>query len=279
MAEINLSKEIINKIKQKMGYQATFNVPDIFAAIDFADQNGFKAVEINLSIPVFYPGRYKKKERERIARYSKDKGVTLLMHAPEEASIFSFQDEVRKNSIKILKKVIDFGYDIGAKTITFHLGFDVLVSSNGKILGIRELFPHQYKKNLAESLSILLSYSKGKIDLSLENVGSFGEPETKEIIKNFLENENLFLTWDLGHNNLKYKPHQKQDEFFMKYSNKIKCCHLHDNHGNRDEHLPIGEGEIDFNYYLPILVNLDAYLIFEVRPKELALICLKNLKI
>jgi len=279
MVEINLSEEVMAKIKQKIGYQATFNVQDIFSAIDFADQNNFKAVEINLSIPIFYPEKYKREERENITRYSKDKDITLLIHAPEEASIFSFQDEVRKNSIRILKKVIDFGYDIGAKIITFHLGFDVFISSNGKMISIRELFPNQFKKNLVESLSVLLSYSKGKIDLSLENVGNFVEPETKEIIRTFLENENLFLTWDLGHNNLKYKVHQKQDEFFMKYSNKIKCCHLHDNHGDKDEHLPIGEGEIDFGYYLPIVADLNSYLIFEVRPKELALICLKNLKI
>ncbi|MFH1584334.1 MAG: sugar phosphate isomerase/epimerase [Actinomycetota bacterium] len=279
MAEINLSKEIINKIKQKIGYQATFNVKDIFSAIDFAFQNNFKAVELNLSIPTFYPEKYKNKEREKIAKYSREKGITILLHAPEETSLFSFIDDVRKNSIKILKRVINFGYDIGAKVITFHLGFGIPISSNGEMVYINKLFPDQFMSNLSESLNILLNYSKGKIDLSLENVGNFGEPETKEIIQTFLENENLFLTWDLGHNNLKHKAHQKQDEFFMKYLNKIKCCHLHDNHGNRDEHLPIGEGEIDFNYYLPMLANLDAYLVFEVRPKELALICKKNLNL
>ncbi len=279
MVDINLSKEVISKIKQKIGYQATFNVEDFFSAIDFAIKNNFKSVEFNLSIPTFYPEKYTRKEREKIAKYSRGNNITILLHAPEETSIFSFLDDVRKNSIKILKKVIDFGYDIGAKVVTFHLGLGIPISSRGKMIYINKLYPNQFVSNLEDSLSELLNYANGKIILSLENVGNFGEPETKDVIKKFLDDNQLYLTWDLGHNNLKCEAHQKQDEFFMEYLHKIRCCHLHDNHGDRDEHLPIGEGEIDFNYYLPILANLDAYLTFEVRPKELALNCLKNLNI
>jgi sugar phosphate isomerase/epimerase len=44
----------------------------------------------------------------------------------------------------------------------------------------------------------------------------------------------------------------------------IAHFHVHDNHGARDEHLPIGAGSIDFAPYVPILERLDGMAIAEI---------------
>jgi hypothetical protein len=36
----------------------------------------------------------------------------------------------------------------------------------------------------------------------------------------------------------------------------------------------IGEGTLNLDHYLPVLIDLNAHMIFEVRPRERALICL-----
>lgn len=37
------------------------------------------------------------------------------------------------------------------------------------------------------------------------------------------------------------------DEWLKSVSSRLFHLHLHDNHGRADEHLPVGDGTIDFN--------------------------------
>ncbi len=44
----------------------------------------------------------------------------------------------------------------------------------------------------------------------------------------------------------------------------IVHMHVHDNHGQRDEHLPMGRGTIDFSVLAPVLARFDGMAIAEV---------------
>ncbi len=44
--------------------------------------------------------------------------------------------------------------------------------------------------------------------------------------------------------------------------------HLHDNHGTRDDHLPLGEGEMDFSEFFDLLRRTNARPILAVEPHE-----------
>lgn len=37
-------------------------------------------------------------------------------------------------------------------------------------------------------------------------------------------------------------------KFLSAFQDRITHVHLHDNHGKRDEHLPLGKGSVDFEY-------------------------------
>jgi sugar phosphate isomerase/epimerase len=44
--------------------------------------------------------------------------------------------------------------------------------------------------------------------------------------------------------------------------------HLHDNHKEMDEHLPIGEGEFDFNQFFTLLLKLNLNPLYTIEPHE-----------
>jgi len=83
----------------------------------------------------------------------------------------------------------------------------------------------------------------------------------------------LYLTWDIGHSYEK----KEHIDFFLNNLKYIKNSHIHDHNGKSD-HQVIGTGNIDFKYYFEILKDTDASFIIEVRPKEMALLSLENLK-
>jgi sugar phosphate isomerase/epimerase len=89
----------------------------------------------------------------------------------------------------------------------------------------------------------------------------------------------LSLTWDIGHTNILKGTNKKEEEdFFIRFLDRIKNCHIHDNNGEWDEHNIIGKGNIDFKKYFSILNNTNSYFILEVRPKERAIKSYKRLK-
>ena len=48
------------------------------------------------------------------------------------------------------------------------------------------------------------------------------------------------------------------DEWLKAVSSKLIQLHLHDNHGRADEHLPVGDGTIDFSPLLRHLKGMSA---------------------
>ena len=99
------------------------------------------------------------------------------------------------------------------------------------------------------------------------------------MLESFIQNGELWLCWDIAKTFTRDgKKNLEMEEYFLKYRNKIKQVHLHDIK-NRRSHRTIGEGMIDFQYFLNILKdsNIEDYCI-EVRPKSRAFDSLKFLR-
>jgi sugar phosphate isomerase/epimerase len=73
---------------------------------------------------------------------------------------------------------------------------------------------------------------------------AFVEPdEFMDILERFPD---LKLTLDTGHANIGTPKGQRILEFIEKFGHRIGHLHLSDNLGQRDDHLPLGSGIIDF---------------------------------
>ena len=74
--------------------------------------------------------------------------------------------------------------------------------------------------------------------------------------------------FDTGHFNLFSKV--SIDEWLKKLGSHLLEVHLHDNKGDKDSHLPLGEGTFPFSEYFKILQSMAAYpvLTFETHSEE-----------
>lgn len=73
--------------------------------------------------------------------------------------------------------------------------------------------------------------------------------------------DNLGMTFDVGHANT----NGEVPVFLDKCIDKMVHVHLHDNMGKRDEHLPAGEGTVDWTAVIERLSGLDARFVLEAR--------------
>lgn len=258
----------------KIGYAASSGEIDIFHTLKYMKDHGFHCVEINMNMPIFFPENFTKEYREEIKRYKEENNIEITLHAPEDITLLQLQRSIRKASIDRLKEVIDFGYDIGASRVTMHIGSAVCFTLTDRKSFLDELYCDQYKEVLKESLIELIHYSKNKIMICVENSGRFPERVVQETLDELLKEEELYLTWDIGHS---YTNEYNEVEFFLKHIDKIRTCHLHDHNGLSD-HQIIGSGNVDFGWHIDKMKHLDVIYIIEVRPRENAVKSLEKLE-
>lgn len=75
-----------------------------------------------------------------------------------------------------------------------------------------------------------------------------------------VDRENLGFVLDIGHANTNGNLDQ-----FLEISNRIIHLHIHDNHGQKDEHLPVGSGNVDWKKVLKALAGYKGRYVTEAR--------------
>lgn len=255
----------------RIGFSATYGFQSILDAVNFAADNGFNAVEINLNIPEFYPCKYNIQERQKLKTILEEKGIHISFHAPEDINLSSGQKELGIASLNILKECIDFAYDLGGERFTFHLGDSVNFTMVDRSLRMEDYYSDNFKNIIRYNLSNIIEYNRDRIILCAENAGYLSNAKIYAI-ESFL-GKGLYLTWDLGHSIID----KNQMEFIMRNLQFVRNVHVHDVLEGKD-HRIIGTGQVDIPKYLSLLNGMDAMYIIEVRPHSAAVESLINLK-
>lgn len=257
-----------------IGYAASVGEKNIMDAIQFCLAEGFTAVEINTNIPCFLPENYSQEERVKIKDFAQAKGIKLSLHGPEDMTLLMLHKVVAEATMQRYQDLIDFGTDIGAENMTIHIGNSVNFTMTDGSVFMDEEEKEIFETVLKKHLLFLAEYSKGKINICIENTGRFTANFIQKVIRELIANENLYLTWDIGHS---YFNKYQEWDFFMEHKDKIKTCHVHD-HTEKSDHQIIGVGKLDFLKHFAELKGKDITYIIEVRPRDKAVEAYKEMK-
>ena len=263
------------RIRSRIGYHVVYD-KSIEDAIDYASANGFTSIQVDLTMPKFFPEKYDKAIRRQIRDYAKERNVELTLHLPgEDFSLQTLHFGIRSAIVERIKEVIDFAQDLGATRVTIHPGaVPVFTVPDLGDVPITEQYPDLHREVLEKALRELSRHAEGKTRLCVEN-SPFSKTVMDVLEKLLVEEKNLFLAWDIAKT---YHPDGSLkadvEEFFLKHLDKVRECHLHDR-TEAGPHDVIGKGKIDFVRYLNLLGDLDMGYTIEVRPRERALNCLR----
>ena len=178
------------------------------------------------------------------------------IHAPfMDVNIASPQDQSRLNSIAQIKSSIDLANEINAEAVVVHPGLISFLAN--------KYFKKEVYEFANQSIKEIGDYAKNLgVMATIENMPNFESMIYQNIVdlnQLLVENE-MHMTLDIGHaNHVGYAP---EDMIF----DSIKHVHVHDNLGDDDSHLPLGEGSIDLKYIINTLEskNYDGIYILEV---------------
>lgn len=208
---------------------------------------GFDYVEIAIEGPEGDPQIIKKRTNEIANLIQKFKHKPIA-HTAYWIDLCSDYGYVRDAWILEATREIRTAKMIGIDLINFHANL------NGMFYGEKRRVP---LNNLIKSLREIVMYAeKSNVKVMLENVPlSNGIHDVKEFKYIIEKVPSLFLHLDIPHA-FTSGGMESVIDYINYFREKIIHLHWHDNHGKRDEHLPIGEGLIDHERAVRELKNI-----------------------
>lgn len=182
--------------------------------------------------------------------------ITYYVHAPfliEEEDLSSSQ--VSNWYWGKVEDSIEFADKLNSPIVTFHPG--PLLPKTGKASSDRTrsgptIVGRKYFKVDLDPLENLVTKAQNRgITLCIENLGKGVGADLSYLNSVIADFKHLGFTFDVGHANVSHN----LEEMFNDLHDQIAHIHLHDNCGEKDDHQPLGGGNID---YPSILKRLDS---------------------
>lgn len=169
--------------------------------------------------------------------------LSLSVHAPwADLSPGGLDKEVREITKRRFEQALRFCEVLEPENVVFHTGWYPGVKAEG---GFLELW---IKRSLEIWSPIFERAKKLGFKISIENTYE----ESPNLIKELIESqEGVGFCLDVGHLNIFGRG--DYEKWLNELGDFLTEVHLHDNKGILDEHLPLGEGTIDFRKLLSML--------------------------
>lgn len=201
-------------------------------------------------------------------------GLEVSVHGPIwDMNPASYYSEVRDLAFRQLKKAIDTCSHLGGEIVVMHPGRCPTPQLEKTLSAAKSRF--------VNFTSEVLRYAKESgVKLTLENFPLSDEVPysyPRQMITLARKLDGLGITFDIGHAFIG-KCRQKVRDPEREIAEEIKLVgkyltnvHIHDNHGGWDEHLPPGEGDINFRPLVRALkeLNYDGRIIAELHNPHL----------
>ncbi|MFP4169507.1 MAG: sugar phosphate isomerase/epimerase family protein [Methanomassiliicoccales archaeon] len=239
-----------------------FSLVDFEMAMAFIDQH-FDAWEVMGEGRHLLPG-----VEERFHEAAPSFDLEFSAHAPmSDVNIGSLNPDVRREAVDQVIEGMRAADRMGMRTYTFHPGF----WSPMGMLGKERVYEvtHESIARIDEEARDL------SINVALENMPAnpFTMCAKPGELDYFLEGTDIGVCFDIGHAHV-----SGTVDRFMERSPSFTNIHIHDNTGQGDEHLPVGEGAIDFSTVLQALDGYRGNLIIESKSLPEALRGKENLQ-
>lgn len=237
---------------------------DACEVLDFAVRHGFQGYE--LSSYHFWPERLRAAEVTRIRSVVQDHGLRLAIHARHRGISFGAHDPaLRQRFVQELQGTIRFAAELGGNVVVAHVG-EIVPPTGNPETGGNHSREEAFQLTLDSFARCAPVAAECGVRICVENV----QLRPTEVITSFTDHVRLVDTLghpsvacalDTGHAHVNGGIQACIDAF----GPRLQHIHLHDNHGEKDEHLEVGQGSISFSEFAGFLRDFRDLISLETR--------------
>jgi len=198
------------------------------------------------------------KDVQHLSEILEENQLETTLHGPfMDLSPGGVDQRIKEVTFDRLMKTMELAHFFKPKMIVFHPGYE------------RWKFDGNVKLWLESSLQtwrpLVKKAEERGLTLAVENVFEEGPDSIKSLLDE-IHSPHLRFCFDTGHHHVFSKtPLPAWIEALGGFLGEV---HLHDNHKEMDEHLPVGEGEFDFDQLFTLLSQLDLTPLYTIEPHE-----------
>jgi sugar phosphate isomerase/epimerase len=235
---------------------------DACEVLDFAVDHGFQGLE--LSSYHFWPERLRADDIDRLRAGLKQNSMRLAIHARHRGISFGAHDAgLRQRFVEELQATVRFAADLGGDVVVAHVGDIVPPAQHAP--GAEQSMRQEAFELAVDSFARCAPIAADcGVRICVENV----QLRPNEVITSFADHLRLVdsvghaavvCALDTGHAHV----NGGIQACIQAFGPRLQHIHLHDNHGDKDEHLEIGKGAIRFaelSHFLqhfPYLISLE----------------------
>lgn len=209
--------------------------------IEFAGNHGFQGLELAFEYPEAIPDKILRKSR-RILDVFSSYDLIRIAHTQSFVNICDFSEAIRRASLGETIEALEVAHRLDIGFLTVHPGFVWPVMKGKKALvktceSLKELL------KVAEELDLVLGVENLPPRFSPPR-GYFSKTREFEVVFSEIESDRLRFVLDVAH--ASFGESDPALKFIDKFYEKLAHVHLSDNLGQRDDHLPLGAGRVDY---------------------------------
>ncbi len=198
---------------------------------------GMDFMELALDPP---QGHYQRirEQSSAILRALRGHNLGLICHLPTFVHTADLADSIRRASVEEIIRSLEVADDLGARKVVLHPGV---------IKGLALHVLDQALDLALESLGQIARCARALgttvcVENMFPGVGPFIEPDDfRPIFEAFPE---FRMVLDLGHAHIGDLHGDRIERFIRRWGDRLDHLHVSDNHGLRDDHLPLGDGSL-----------------------------------
>jgi len=213
-------------------------------------KSGFRHIELFCDEPHANPFQISKREIQKILRLKEKHGLQFSIHTPcFDLNPASINPRIREEVFEHYRESLDLARKVGANAVVVHLGnrSDMKLRQDESLTWTIQLLKRVLK--IAENYRILLLAENTDYgDLSMVK----DEEQYRKVIYKF-HSPFMKAILDTGHANLNGIPMVR---LIKRLGRRLGSLHISDNQGDKDAHLPPGQGSINFKLIFNALDNI-----------------------
>jgi len=235
------------------------NVPFsmLIRRVDFAIKN-------RINPEIYFSGQdldsCNEKEVEHLGETLKENRLEVTIHAPfMDLSPGGVDRKVKEVTMDRFSRTIELARFLKPKAIVFHPGYEEREYDGDIGLWL--------ESSLETWRPLVKEAERNGLVFAVENVYE----ETPDSLKSLLDrisSPHFRFCFDTGHYHAFSKRKVPLSTWIETLGSYLWEVHLHDNHTERDEHLPMGEGDFDFGQFFGLLSRFELKPIFTIEPHQ-----------
>jgi len=174
---------------------------------------------------------------KRFASVAPSYNMKYSIHAPiSDINIASLSERMREASTLEMMATMEQAIEIGVNVVTIHPGVYSMTVPGQEPKSIEKA-----KRSLRTLDRVTAEFG---IKMAVENMPSFKFflGQRAEELKELVDGTDIRICFDIGHANTT----GEADNIIDMLGDRIANIHIHDNMGDKDEHMTIGDGTTDF---------------------------------